>query len=92
MESEEEEEEAEEGSGSPEEWSGAMRELQNRLDTVKTCSSLITKHGGALQRELGELENVNDAETIQGKSKSLSERATLFRVATNAMINVSKRY
>lgn len=90
MESEEDEEEVEDGSGSPEEWSSVMRELQTRLDYVKTCSNLITKHGAALQRELGELENIVDSESAQGKSKALGERSTLFRVASNAMMNVSK--
>lgn len=92
MESEEDEEETEDGTGSPEDWSGAMRELQNRLDNVKTCSTLITKHGAALQRELGELENIVDSDSAQGKSKALGERATLFRVASNAMMNACSEY
>lgn len=88
MESEEDEEEAADGSGSPEDWSGTMRELQTRLNNAKTCSNLITKHGAALQRELAELEHIVDSEAAQGKSKALGERATLFRVAGNAMLIV----
>lgn len=88
MESEEDEEEVEEGSGSPEEWAGVVRELQARLEDLQTCSDLIAKHGGGLQRALGELENNPDPESAQGKSKAVSEKATLFRIASNAMINV----
>lgn len=89
MESEEEEEEVDEGSGSPEEWSNVIRELQAKLEDLHTCSDLITKHGAALQRALGELEINADAESAQGKSKAVQERATLFRIASNAMMNVS---
>lgn len=87
MESEEDEDEAEEGSGSPEEWASVVRELQSRLDDLQTCSDLIAKHGAALQRSLSELENNTELETIQ---KAVKERATLFRIASNAMINVSE--
>lgn len=90
MESEEEEDDAEEGSGSPEEWASVVRELQARLEDLQTCSDLIAKHGAALQRALGELENNADPDAVQGKSKAVNERATLFRIASNAMINVSR--
>lgn len=73
-----------------EEWSVVVRELQSRLEDLHTCSELITKHGGALQRALNELETNIDADTMQGKSKTVQERATLFRIASNAMINVRK--
>lgn len=89
MESEDDEDQAEEGSGSPEEWSGVVRELQGRLEDLQTCSELITKHGASLQRALGELETTVDPENAQGKSKIVGERATLFRIASNAMMNVS---
>ncbi|GJQ81348.1 Osbp [Trypoxylus dichotomus] len=92
MESEEEEEEVEEGSGSPEEWSNVVRELQAKLEDLRTCSELIAKHGGALQRALGELEINVDAESAQGKSKAVQERATLFRIASNAMMNSCTDY
>lgn len=89
MESEDDEDQADEGSGSPEEWSSVVRELQGRLEDLQTCSELITKHGASLQRALGELEITVDPESAQGKSKIVGERATLFRIASNAMMNVS---
>lgn len=90
MESEEEEDDAEEGSGSPEEWANVVKELQSRLEDLQTCSELIGKHGAALQRSLSELENNAEPESVQGMSKAVKERATLFRIASNAMINVIK--
>nr|XP_022904698.1 oxysterol-binding protein 1 isoform X1 [Onthophagus taurus] len=91
LESEEEEEETEDGA-SPEEWANVVRELQAKLDDLKTCSDLISKHGGALQRALGELEVTAESDTIQGKHKAVQERATLFRIASNAMMNACSEY
>ncbi|KAK5638430.1 hypothetical protein RI129_012725 [Pyrocoelia pectoralis] len=88
----EEDEEADEGSGSPEEWSGVVRELQARLEDLQTCSELISKHGASLQRALGDLEITVDTDLAQGKSKIVGERATLFRIASNAMINACTDY
>ncbi|KAB0790728.1 hypothetical protein PPYR_15720 [Photinus pyralis] len=88
----EEDEEADEASGSPEEWSGVVRELQACLDDLQTCSELISKHGASLQRALGELESTVDPDLAQGKSKLVNERATLFRIASNAMINACNGY
>lgn len=86
MESEEEDEEDRQESNNSEELSTVIRDLAARLEDMQTCSELIAKHGATLQRLLGELEQPDDA---QGKSKAVSERATLFRIASNAMINVS---
>lgn len=86
MESEEEDEEdRQEGGASSEELTTVVRELGAKLEDMQTCSELIAKHGATLQRLLGELEQPDDA---QGKSKAVGERATLFRIASNAMINV----
>lgn len=50
---------------------------------------MITKHGAALQRALGELESGEDLAT---KNKIVNERATLFRISSNAMINACTDY
>lgn len=60
-----------------------------RLENLKTCYDLITKHGAALQRALGELESGEDLAT---KNKIVNERATLFRISSNAMINACTDY
>lgn len=87
MESEEEDEEDRpESTNNSEELSICIRDLAAKLEDMQTCSELLAKHGSTLQRLLGELEQPDDA---QGKSKAISERATLFRIASNAMINVS---
>lgn len=56
------------------------------LENLRTCYDLISKHGTALQRALADLESGDD---LANKSKIVNERATLFRITSNAMINVS---
>lgn len=56
---------------------------------MKTCYDLITKHGAALQRALAELETGED---LVSKNKIVNERATLFRISSNAMINACTDY
>lgn len=89
MESEEEEEDADEGSGSIEEWSSVVRKLEGQLNDIQTCNDLIQKHWKSLVKPLSEIETNLDGDTVQTKSKEIGERATLFRISTNAMINVS---
>ena len=66
-----------------------LRTLGAKLEDLNTCNDLITKHGAALQKALGELETLEPSQDIAGKIKSVNERATLFRITSNAMINVS---
>lgn len=71
---------------------GTLKLLVSKLDDLSTCNDLIAKHGAALQRSLTELEGLKV--TIEGgeKIKAVNERATLFRITSNAMINVSVHY
>ncbi|XP_063926416.1 oxysterol-binding protein 1 isoform X2 [Zophobas morio] len=92
MESEEDEEEAEDGSGSPEEWSSVVRKLEAQLNDIQTCSDLIQKHWKSLVKPLTEMETNLDPDGVQSKSKEVGERATLFRISTNAMINACAEY
>lgn len=89
MESEEDDDEADEGSGNVEDWSSVVRKLEAQLNDLQTCSDLIHKHWKCLVKPLNEIETNSDPETIQGKGKEIGERATLFRISTNAMINVN---
>ena len=89
MESDEEEEDNSATTIPSEELNLVVRELTVRLENLRTCYDLITKHGHALQRALAELESGDD---IGSKSKIVSERATLFRISSNAMINVNIIY
>ncbi|XP_044740624.1 oxysterol-binding protein 1 [Chrysoperla carnea] len=89
MESEDDEETNGGGESSREDISTVLRELNARLEELQTCSDLLQKHGAALQRSLKELENLDD---VQGRSKEINERATLFRIASNAMINRCSEY
>lgn len=86
MESEEEEEDTNAMAIPSEELNIVIRDLSSRLENLKTCFDLISKHGIALQRALAELESGDD---LVNKSKIVGERATLFRLSSNAMINVS---
>lgn len=69
-----------------------LRALGSKLDDLNTCNDLIIKHGAALQRALNELEALNASLSTEHtqKMKSVNERATLFRITANAMINVSE--
>ena len=67
-----------------------LRKLNSKLEDLNTCNDLITKHGTALQRALSELEQLEPvSESATTKIKAVNERATLFRITSNAMINVS---
>jgi len=92
-ESEEEEEEFDESMASQKnEMQNVIKSLAARLEDLQTCSELITKHGAALQRSLSELESLDTAQDVPTKLKSVSERATLFRITSNAMIHTCSDY
>jgi len=81
--------------------------LGSKLEDLQTCHDLIVKHGLALQRSLGELE-INQDQQRPGsvnsqnsdhqhmdhnaKVKAVNERATLFKITSNAMINASAEF
>ncbi|XP_056639637.1 oxysterol-binding protein 1 isoform X2 [Diorhabda carinulata] len=85
MESEEDEEI--DDSSDFEDWSGVVRKLESQLNDLQTCSDVLAKHWKNLAKSLGEMETNPDPESLQGKSKEVCERATLFRIASNAMVN-----
>lgn len=91
MESEEEEEETTAQVIPSQEINTAIRDLTDRLENLRTCYDLITKHGIALQRALSDLET-NDEEALASRTKIVNERATLFRITSNAMINACNDY
>lgn len=70
---------------------GVLKTLAGKLDDLSTCNELIGKHGAALQRSLSELEELRGCTDSGDKVKAVNERATLFRITSNAMINVSSR-
>jgi len=60
------------------------------LDDLQACNDLMLKQGSGLQRALADLEMIEPpSPELAAKFKIVSERATLFRIAANAMINVS---
>lgn len=91
IESEEEEEEETAHVVPSQEISTVVRDLTERLENMRTCYDLITKHGAALQRALNDLES-NEEESLASRTKIVNERATLFRITSNAMINAGNDY
>lgn len=69
-----------------------LKNLVTKLEDLRTCHDLIIKHGSALQRSLTELEQIENPTEALSKSKSVNERATLFRITSNAMINACGEY
>ena len=66
-----------------------LRSLSAKMEDLTTCNDLITRHGSALQRALAELEQLDaSGHDMSAKVKAVNERATLFRITSNAMINV----
>ncbi|XP_063310238.1 oxysterol-binding protein 2 [Pelobates fuscus] len=70
----------------------SLKALTSKLDDLSTCNDLIAKHGAALQRSLSELENLKLPIESGEKIKSVNERATLFRITSNAMINACRDF
>ncbi|KAL8615762.1 hypothetical protein ACOMHN_040257 [Nucella lapillus] len=69
-----------------------VRTLASKLEDLNTCNDLIAKHGSALQKTLSELEQVDEAMEAAGRLKAINERATLFRITSNAMINACSEF
>lgn len=87
---EEEEEEYQDNDNQNVETASVIKDLTRRLDDLQACNDLISKQGAALQRALSDLETLEPPSLeLAAKFKTVSERATLFRIAANAMISVS---
>uniref|UniRef100_A0A3Q3ECC8 Oxysterol-binding protein n=1 Tax=Labrus bergylta TaxID=56723 RepID=A0A3Q3ECC8_9LABR len=69
-----------------------LKILVSKLDDLSTCNDLIAKHGAALQRSLSELEGLKVPVEGGEKIKAVNERATLFRITSNAMINACRDF
>ncbi|XP_032662568.1 oxysterol-binding protein 1 isoform X5 [Odontomachus brunneus] len=93
MESEEEEEEYQDNDNQKVETASVIKDLTRRLDDLQACNDLIFKQGTMLQRALNDLETLEPPSLeLAAKIKTVSERATLFRIAANAMISTSSDY
>lgn len=53
-----------------------------KLDDMKMCMDLISRHYQALHRTLGDLEQIDKSEATVNTIKSVNERATLFRITS----------
>uniref|UniRef100_A0A8C7Z3K0 Oxysterol-binding protein n=1 Tax=Oryzias sinensis TaxID=183150 RepID=A0A8C7Z3K0_9TELE len=69
-----------------------LRTLNSKVEDLSTCNDLIVKHGSALQRSLSELEGLRVGADMGEKIRQVTERATLFRITSNAMINACRDF
>ncbi|XP_076001365.1 oxysterol-binding protein 1-like isoform X2 [Genypterus blacodes] len=69
-----------------------LRTIGSKVEDLGTCNDLIVKHGSALQRSLSELEGIRSGGDMGEKIKQVAERATLFRITSNAMINECREF
>uniref|UniRef100_UPI0037E82BE8 oxysterol-binding protein 1 isoform X2 n=1 Tax=Semicossyphus pulcher TaxID=241346 RepID=UPI0037E82BE8 len=69
-----------------------LRTLNSKVEDLTTCNDLIVKHGSALQRSLSELEAIRVGGEMGEKIRQVTERATLFRITSNAMINACRDF
>ncbi|XP_067204687.1 oxysterol-binding protein 1 isoform X2 [Linepithema humile] len=89
----EEEEEYQDNDNQNVETASVIKDLTRRLEDLQACNDLIFKQGAALQRALTDLETLEPpSPELAAKFKTVSERATLFRIAANAMISTSSDY
>ncbi|XP_018353294.1 PREDICTED: oxysterol-binding protein 1 isoform X4 [Trachymyrmex septentrionalis] len=89
----EEEEEYQDNDNQNVETASVIKDLTRRLDDLQACNDLMLKQGSGLQRALSDLEMVEPpSPELAAKFKIVSERATLFRIAANAMISTSSDY
>uniref|UniRef100_A0A4X1V6H4 Oxysterol-binding protein n=1 Tax=Sus scrofa TaxID=9823 RepID=A0A4X1V6H4_PIG len=85
----------EDGTASPADKSelhDTIRNLSLKLDDLSNCNELVAKHGAALQRSLNELDGLRIPFESSEKLKAVNERATLFRITSNAMINACRDF
>ncbi|XP_042242239.1 oxysterol-binding protein 1-like isoform X2 [Homarus americanus] len=88
----EDEDEEDVGDAGVDDVSNTLKVLTAKLEDLRTCHDLIIKHGAALQKSLGELEALDNTHDLTAKTKTVNERATLFRISSNAMINACNDY
>lgn len=91
-EDEEDYEESASPGGDKAELQTVLKTLSAKLEDLQTCSDLIAKQCAALQRALADAESVaadNNPQEVMQKMKAVNERATLFRITSSAMVNVS---
>nr|KAF6387694.1 hypothetical protein mMyoMyo1_008149 [Myotis myotis] len=69
-----------------------LQTLSSKVEDLSTCNDLVAKQGTALQRSLGELESLRLPAESNEKIQQVNERATLFRITSNAMTNACRDF
>ena len=73
----------------------SLKVLSNKLEDLQTCHDLISKHGNALQKAVTESElssTPQGSELAPVLSKTITERAALFKITSNAFITTSSDF
>ena len=79
-----------------------VKMISSKLDDLNTCNALVNNHGGTLQKAISDLvdkdphqdnrpekANVDEKDHSEQILRLINEKAQLFRITSNAMINVS---
>jgi len=67
----------------------SIKLISTKLEDLTTCNSLVSSHGGSLQKAIGDFgETRKNKEAAEPHLKSINEKAQLFRITSNAMVNV----
>ncbi|XP_077574822.1 oxysterol-binding protein 1-like [Stigmatopora nigra] len=74
------------------EFQSTLRALGSKVEDLSTCNDLIVKQGSALQRSLSELEGLPAVADAGDKIRQVTERATLFRITSDAMIKACRDF
>ena len=66
----------------------SIKSINAKLEDLTTCNNLVSSHGGSLQKSIGD--HVDNKQSTSGEQhlKSINEKAQLFRITSNAMVNV----
>lgn len=63
--------------------------MARRLEDLSSCQALVARQGDSLTKALTDLESSRDPGDTATRIRAINEKATVFRVAASAMINVS---
>ena len=66
-----------------------IKNLNLKIDELNACYEQISKQGRSLQSLIVELEGLNIPAEANSRAKTVVERATLFRLTSSALLNVS---
>lgn len=68
-----------------------IKAISTKLEDLTTCNNLVSSHGGSLQKAISDFtdnpHHQRSKETQEPHLKSINEKAQMFRITSNAMVN-----